>query len=246
MKGLQAMKTTGMTVSVIVAFVSVGAALLVAGCSSTYQTRGAATASPFLQNPAQLRQGQRGEAKLIYVNPRADFGKYKKIQLEPVVLVAGGAKTTTFATMSRENQQAVVNYVDAQIREKLGRDYAFVTTAGPDVMRLRVAVTEAKGATVILDVASSVVPFMMAVSAVKRLATGTATGMGKAGAEMELLDSVSGERLAAAVDEQAGRKYTLRFDKFSRYRTVEGAFDFWTTRLQQRLAEWRAGKEEKQ
>jgi len=209
------------------------------GCSSTYQTRGAAQASPFLSNPAQLRQGGSGEAKLVYVNPKADFRKYTKIQLEPVVLVAENAKSSAFTAMSKEDQQAVANYVDAKVREVLGGSYSFVTSPGVDTMRLRIAVTEAKGSMVVMDTLSTVMPIGLAISAVKRVALGTHSAVGKAGAEMELLDSVSGERLAAAVDERAGRKITLRFDKFSRYHTVEGAFDYWTERLQERLAEMR-------
>lgn len=227
-------------VNVVATAVVIGAAVLMAGCTSTYQTRGGATASPFLKNPSQLREGVSGEAKLVYVNPKADFRKYTKIQLDPVVLVAGNAKANAFSSMSKEDQQAVVNYVDAQIREKLGTDYRFVTTAGADVMRLRVAITEAKGSAVILDTISSVVPFGLALSTVKRVATGTHSAVGKAGAEMELLDSASGERLAAAVDERAGRKYTLRFDKLFRYHTVDSAIEYWTTRLDERLAEMRA------
>lgn len=219
---------------------ALGAALLATvGCSTTYQTRGDAKASPFLSNPEQLQKGGEGEAKLVYVNPKADFSAYRKIQLEPVKLVAGGTKANAFAKMSKEDQQTVVNFVDAQIREKLAADYEFVTEPGSGVMTLRVAVTEAKGSTVVLDTLSSIMPPAVVVSAVKRLATGTHSAVGKAGVEMEIKDSVSGERLAAGVDERAGRKYTLRFDKFKRYHTVDSAFDYWTTRLQVRLAQLR-------
>jgi hypothetical protein len=239
------MTRTGKVVNAVVTAGVMGTALLMAGCTSTYQTRGKASVSPFLKNPEQLREGVSGEAKLVYVNPKADFRTYRKIQLDPVVLVADKAKSNAFSKMSKEDQQAVVNFVDAQVREKLGKDYAFVTTAGPDTMRLRVAITEAKGSAVVLDTVSSVVPFMLALSAVKCVATGTHSAVGRAGAEMELLDSATGERLAAGVDERAGRKYTLRFDKFFRYHTVEDAIEYWATRLDERLKELRtrpAGK----
>jgi len=234
------MKTSSRALSVVKTCAAIGAALVMAGCASTYQTRGEATASPFLKNPSQLQEGASGQAKLVYVNPKADFRRYKKIQLDPLVLMADNTKSSVFTKMSKEDQQAVVNFVDAQIREKLGTDYAFVTTAGADTMRLRVCITEAKGSSVVLDTVSSVVPFGLALSTVKCVAVGTHSAVGKAGAEMELLDSASGERLAAAVDERAGRKYTFRFDKFSRYHTVEDSFEFWATRLQERLAEMRA------
>lgn len=234
------MKIPRRTTTLAALCLSIGAALLMAGCGTTYQTRGGAVASPFLNNPSQLREGGFGEAKQVYVDAKADFRRYTKIQLEPVVLVAAAAKSSAFSTMSKEDQQAVVNFVDAQIREKLGQDYAFVTTGGADVMTLRVAITEARGSAVVLDTVSSVLPFGLALSAVKRVATGTHSAVGKAGVEMELLDGVTGARLAAAVDERAGRKFTLRFDKLRRYHAVEDAFEYWAGRLRKRLAEMRA------
>jgi hypothetical protein len=239
------MMTSRITTGAVTACLLTAAALAIAGCSSTYQTRGAAKPSPFLGDTSQLRAGKSGEAKLVYLNPKADFRKYTKIQLDPIVLVAENAKANVFAKMSKADQQAVVNYFDAQVRARLAKDYTFVTSPGADVMRLRVAVTEARGSTVVLDTLSSVIPAGVAVSAVKRVATGTHSAVGRAGVEMELQDSVSGERLAAAVDERAGRKITLRFDKFRRYHTVESAADFWAERLQQRLAEFRAAKASK-
>lgn len=236
------MKTSRQTVT---ACLSIGAALLVAGCSTTYQTRGDAQPSAFLSNPSQLREGTGDEPKLVYLNPKANFSKYTKIHLEPVVLIAENSKSSAFSAMSKEDQQAIVNYVDAKIREKLVANYAFVTSAGSDTMKLRVAITEAKGSTVVLDTLSSIMPPAIALNALKTVATGTGTAVGKAGVEAELLDSTTGERLMAAVDERAGRKYTLRFDKFSRYHAVESAFDHWAERLNERLAEMRkpsAGK----
>lgn len=235
------MRASRRIANVAVVSASLAAALLVAGCSSTHQTRGGAQASPFLANPSQLREGRSGEAKLVYVNPKADFRKYTKVYLDPVVLVASNAKSSAFTAMSREDQQAVVDYVDAKLREVLGRDYRFVTSSGADVMRLRVAITEARGSSVVLDTLSSVLPPAVALSALKTVATGTGTAVGRAGVEMELLDSATGERLAAGVDERAGRKYTFRFDKFSRYHAVESAFDYWAGRLRKRLAKMRAG-----
>lgn len=236
------MKTRSRFLKAVSVPVGLGAALLVAGCSSTFQTRGKAEASPFLGDVSQLREGTGDEAKLVYVNPKADFRKYTQILLDPVVLVADNAKASSFSQMSKEDQQAVVNYLDAKIRETLGKDYTFATSPGAAAMRLRVAITEAKGSTVVLDTLSSITPPGIAINALKTVATGTGAAVGRAGVELELKDSLTGERLAAGVDERAGRKYTLRFDKFSRYHAVESAFDYWTKRLQERLAGLRAAK----
>jgi Protein of unknown function (DUF3313) len=88
----------------------------------------------------------------------------------------------------------------------LARDYRLVDKPGAGVLRLRVAITEAEGSTVPLDVASTVIPQMRALSTVKRVATGTAAFVGKAGVEAEIEDSMTEQRLAAAVDRQVGQK----------------------------------------
>ena len=209
------------------------------GCSTTYQIR-QVHKSGFLCDYSQFRKGGKDEAQLVYHHPTADIGKYRRILFDPVVIMADHAKSSAFTTMSPEQQQAMVNYVDARVREKLQPDYAFVTAPGPEVMRLRVAITEVEGATIVLDTVSSVVPIGLAISALERLLVGAPASVGKAGVEGEILDSLSGERLAAVVDARAGRKITWRFDKFKRYRTFEDAFDEWTTRLQERLAVLRA------
>ena len=54
-----------------------------------------------------------------------------------------------------------------------------------------------------------------------------------------MLDSMSGERLAAAVDRRTGGKITGKVDKFSSWRTVKNSLDFWAGRMRERLAEAR-------
>jgi hypothetical protein len=70
------------------------------------------------------------------------------------------------------------------------------------------------------------------------LATGTAVLVGKAGVEAELTDSLSGRRLAAAVDERWGTK-AIR-GGIGKWSDADEAFVFWAKRLRERLAERRA------
>ena len=82
---------------------------------------------------------------------------------------------------------------------------------------------------------SSILPIGIAISGLKYLATGANTAVGSAGVECEGVDSVTGERLFAAVDSRVGRKVTGKFDKLEKYRTVEDAFAYWAQKLSQRL-----------
>jgi hypothetical protein len=210
---------------------------LLAGCTSTYQAR-RATKSGFLGDYSRLRPGKADQALLVYVNPRANFRVYNKIMLDPVRIYAAG--NSSLAKLPREDLQRLVNYLGATLREHLKEDYAVVDQAGPGVMRLRVAITEAKGAKLVMDTISTLMPMSLAISEAKNLATGSHTAVGSAGVECEAVDSVSKTRLFAAVDERVGRKVTGKLDKFEKWRTANDAFDYWAERLQTRLREERS------
>jgi len=206
---------------------------LITGCSSTFQTR-KVTTTTFLGDYSQLEKGSDDEAQLIYINPQADFNAYTKILMDPVKFYSDED-----SKLEGEDKKRIVDYLDATIKEQLETDYMFVNEPSAETMRLRVAITEAKGSKVVMDTISSIIPIGIALGLVKKVATGTNLSVGKASVEMELQDSQTGQRLAAAVDERAGRKYTGKFDKFDKYHTVEDAFDFWAKKLKKRLAEFR-------
>jgi len=216
------------------------AGVVLSGCTSTYQVR-KATPSGFLGDYSRLRAGGEDSALLSYVNPQTDFRKYDKILMDPVRVYA--VPKSAVAKLPAEDLQRLVNCFDAAIRERLGTYYTFVTEPGPGVMRLRVAISEAQGSKVLLDTISTVLPQSIAISSVKRVALGSHTAVGSAGVECEALDSLSKERLFAAVDERVGRKVTGKFDKFDKWHTANDAFDYWAERLQLRLSEARNGRE---
>jgi len=203
---------------------------IITACSSTFKTR-KVTTSGFLDDYSQLEKGNRKEAQLRYINPQTDFKAYTRILMDPVKFYSDKN-----CKLEGEDKKRIVDYLHATIIEQLKTNYTFVNKPSAETMRLRVAITDASGSKVVMDTISSVIPIGMAMGLVKKVATGTNLSVGKASVELEILDSQTGERLVAAVDERAGRKYTGKFDK---YHTVEDAFDYWAKRLQKRLAELR-------
>lgn len=207
------------------------------GCASTHRARSVET-SGFLKDYSQLQAGGKDQALQVYINPQADFRRYTKIQMDPI-RVYTGQEDSPLRTMAPEDLKKLLDYFDASIRTALGDHYTFVTKPGPDVMRFRIALTEARSARVPLDVISSVLPPAVAINLLKTVATGKGTGLGEASMEFEALDSLSNKRLAAAVDKRVGAKYTGKLDKFSKWRTPKAAFDYWAERLSERLVELR-------
>jgi hypothetical protein len=204
------------------------------GCASTSQARKTET-SGFLRDYSTLQLGADDQAQLVYVSQTANFGRYSKILMDPIVVHASDPKGG-LSKVPADELQSIVDYLDTTVREHLQADYTFVTTPGPDTMRLRIAITEAKGANVVLSAASTVTPAGLAINGLKKAVTGASTGVGEASCEMELLDSVTNTRLAAAVDSRVGGKAS----SFSKWQGVKDAYDYWAERLRVRLAEFRS------
>lgn len=222
------MKTT--TIKMVTAIAS---GILLGGCASTYQTR-SVSGSGFLSDYSQLKDCGGDTAMLSYITPKVDFREYNKIMIDPIRAYAKD-KNSSMAKMSKEDQQRLLNYFDAALREQLKSNYTLVSQPGPGVLRLRIAVTEASSSKVILDTASSVIPFGAAASAAKAVLTGKHLSVGEIGAECEGVDSLTGKRLFAAVDARVGQKWTFKFDKLNKWHTAEDAFDFWSIQLKARL-----------
>lgn len=213
--------------------VAMAAAMLLTSCASTQQAR-SAKPSGFLRDYAQLTAKGSDRALLSYIKPGTDFRAYKKIILMPVAIYA--APDSDIGKLSAEEAQTLVNYMTSALVEQLKADYTFVAKPGPDVMTLRVAMTDADASKVILDTIGTVLPYGFAASHIKNLITGRHLAVGSARVEMELLDSQTKIRLAAAVDERSGGK-VLAKGQTDAYGDAKNAIDFWAKKVGDRLDE---------
>ncbi len=214
------------------------AVVCIAGACASMQARSTETTG-FLGDYSQLKKGGEDQALLVYIDPKADIKAYNKILMDPIRMYAS-KENSQMMDVSSEDQRKLLNYADAAVREKLAKDYVFVQQPGPGVMRLRIAITEADSSYVVLDTVSTILPIGLAIAGIQTLATGSCSFVGSAGIEVEMQDSLTGKRLAAAVDRRVGGKVTGEFDKFNKWHTVENAVDYWAERMQERLAELRA------
>ncbi len=176
---------------------------VLAGCATTEEVRDVQK-SGFLGDYSMLQPGGEGQVALRYVNPNARFGSYDKILIEPVSIWA--TDESSLKDVSEGDRRMLVDYLHTALSQSLAKDYSLTGTPGPGVMRLRVALTDATAAPVVMSTVSNIVPQMLVLSNVKRLATGTHAFVGSAAVEGELVDSLTGERLAAFVDKRSGGK----------------------------------------
>ena len=207
--------------------------LMLVGCGSS---RRAKEAQPqgFLGDYSMLTPGAEGEAVLRYVNPDADWAKYDKVLVDPVT-VWGSARAEG---IPEADLQTAANFLYAQLRQELGKDFTLVDAPGPDTLRVTAALTDAEPANQTMVVISNVVPLAMATTGTYEYITGNPTFQGEAAAEAKITDAQSGELLAAAVDRRMGGRSMASAE--TSWTDVHNIFTYWAQLTRFRLCEQQA------
>ncbi len=217
------MKTTvKLSMVVMIGF----ALMLCAGCASTPKESG------FLDGYYKnLQPGPEGGAKERWLKPGVDFAKYNKLMVDSVVFYY--AEDSEDLGIDPELMRELSDAFNLELVNALKDKYPIVAEPGPDVMRLRIALTGVKKSMPVVSAVTSVVPVGLAISLVKKGAGGSWTGSGATSAELEALDSMTNEVIAAARDEQTAG-FTERFSKLG---SAKDAFKFWAERIRKFMDE---------
>jgi len=221
-----------------------GIAMGIGGCVETYQVKEQDIKTGFLVDSYSLLQpGKENEANLVYINPRVNWKNYNKIMLDAVsVWVGEDSQASDTGVIPPDDVRALANSFYQKLSEQLGKDFTLVQSSGPDVMRLSVALTDIEHGLPLLDTISTVVLSpIIALDQDKKVAKGTYIFVGHANVEARLVDSRSGELLAAGIDQRAGGKKLGKGTGF--WRDVENVFDYWASKIRFRLCTKRGGKD---
>ena len=218
---------------------------VVTGCASTQEAK-SVEKSGFLGDYSLLKEGQRStisegaedEALWVYKNPAADWRKYRKVILDPVTVWTSG-KDSQLKDVSVEDRQRLSALLWKTFDETLRKDYEMTSQAGPDVMRIQTAITEAGSSNAVLDTVTSIIPQTRLLSGMKSLATGVSAFTGSASVEFKVTDSNSGTILVEAVDRRGGTKSLSGVT--NSWNDVEEAYRFWAEKARYRLCQWRGG-----
>jgi len=204
--------------------------LMLAGCGSS---RRADDALPqgFIGDYSMLTPGEEGQAVLRYVNEGADWAKYDKVLVDPVTVW----KSARAGGVPEEDLQTAANFMYAQLRQELGKDFELVTAPGPDTLRVTAALTDAEPANQTMVVVSNVVPFAIATSGAYEYVTGEPTWQGQAAAEAKITDAQTGELLAAAVDRRMGGRSMASAE--TSWTDVNNILAYWAQLVRFRLCE---------
>lgn len=210
--------------------------LLVTGCSSQKSTETTATVrkiaagqqfSGFLKDYANLKPSPVLEGKaLTYVSTDANknLHKYIAVIVDPVEVYL--ATDANDAKLPEKSRVAAADYFHNALTKAVSSAYPIAMEKGPLVLRLRAALIG-------VDVGGAVAAADKPAEAGEALEN--AVNIGKVTTEMELVDSETGERIAAMVDQETlgeGAEIgSLSFSKQERWAAAREAFDEWAHRV---------------
>jgi len=181
--------------------------------------------SGFLGNPAAydlLKPGPEGGIKLRWLKPGVDFSKYNRFMVDSVVFFL--ADKAEYKGIDPQEMKELADEFNKQIVAAFKDKWPIVTEPGPDVARLRVAITNIKPSRPGVSAVTSIVPVGLGVSLVKKGTTGGWAGSGETGMEAMVLDSMTNEIIGMGVDQRQA-EFEQRFSKWG---SATDAFKFWS------------------
>jgi hypothetical protein len=154
-------------------------------------------------------------------------GNYKGFILEPVVVHfmpdSKSAQAENDGKITQQDINDLTIYFDSAIIDAINDSgYKIVYRKGAGIARIRVAITDLRKTNIVF----AAVP-------TARITTGI--GVGGAGIESEIVDSVSGKQIAACVVTKDGSR--IPFTGLSNWGGAQYAMDSWVSRFKKQLAE---------
>lgn len=181
--------------------------------------------SGFLGDPSvykQLKPGPEGGAKLRWIKPGVDLKKYKKFMVDSVIFYISDKSENK--GIDPQFMKEMADAFNSEIVEAFKDKYELVSEPGPDVARIRIAITNITQSKPVLSAVTTIVPVGMAVNLVKKGATGGWTGGGETSAEAMWLDSTTNEVIGMAMDQ----KQAAFHERFSTTKSAKDAFWYWS------------------
>lgn len=177
--------------------------------------------SDFLASSVKLTQCPESKEKLWWERSGFNWHVYKHVMIDPIAVVgdAAGGKNA----INHDEFHELHNYFLASVTEKLAPEFAIVKEPGPDVLRIRPAITRIDRANPLLNVVTTAAVF-------------APLDMGGASIEVEFLDSMTGERLAAMVETKSGTPFQV-IASLNQFGHAKNAMDDWAGELKTALLE---------
>jgi len=203
-------------------------------------------AKGFLSDYSKISKTEDADGSYEYVDTTVDFSKYNKLLVDRIKIFF--KDDSDYKGIDPDELKVLTDYFYEAIQREVGDAYPMVKEPGPDVLHLRVAVTDLVPNKPEASVVTLVVPFTWIADAGSGVAKGDAGSTvftGHATVEVEGLDSVSNQQVVAHIETEAGKKYnwskgvakgvTSYMDAYSKWDYTKAAMDDWADLLRVRL-----------
>ncbi len=199
------------TIALLVSFSGLTIGLFLTGCATTNNPVPGGTItytipdlpeSGFLGDYSQMKLARQPEfavvGRKIYINPNVDLTNYSKVVIDPLSFeFYQGA-----INLTDNEKERLTRYMNEWLNLKLKDRFQKVPVAGPDTIRIRTAVTDLTQPGDITADERRVADIVVAVI------------------ELEMADSVSGERFLSMIDPMGGVRFTIAKEDLSKERDM--------------------------
>ncbi len=151
-----------------------------------YQTKG------FLSDYSSLKLRDGTEDTFVFQDPKTDISQYDKLMVERIKVWF--KEDAEYKGIDPAEIKDLTDYFHKAIVEAVGGQYPIVREPGPDVLRLRIAMTDLVPTKPSASLVTLVVPFLWLAEAGSGVATdeaGSTPFVGEVTIELEALDSQS-------------------------------------------------------
>jgi hypothetical protein len=138
--------------------------VFLAGCATSIPKTG------FLGEYAEKMQpGPEGAAKMRWLKPGVNFGKYNKFMVDYVIFAL--SPDSDYKGINGEQMKELGDSASKAVLDAIKEKYPVVAEPGPDVCRLRFAIVDLKQSYPVLSGITSVLPIGLGISIIKKGAT---------------------------------------------------------------------------
>jgi hypothetical protein len=199
--------------------------MLLVSCASTGKGKSAgikqAKAGFLAGYYEKLQPGPKDGAELRWLKPGVDFGKYNSLMLDSVIFFL--SDESEYKGIDGQEMKELTDAFNLENVNALKDKYSIVSEPGPNVLRIKIAITEIQQSRPGVSAVTSVIPVGLGISIVKKVATDSWSGSGGTGVELLAMESTTNEVVAVAKDER-GAGFTERFSKWG---SAKDAFKYW-------------------
>jgi hypothetical protein len=195
------------------------------------------TRSGFLGNPTVYDLLKPGESRgYRWLKPGVDLKKYNKFMVDSVIFFL--ADKADYKGIDPQEMKELCDDFNKVLVAAFKDKLPIVAEPGPNVARVRFAITNVQPSRPGVSAVTSIVPVGLGVSLVKKGATGGWVGSGETAAELIILDTATNEIIAMGAIKRAAE-----FDeRFSKWGSAHEAFKFWSEKLVTTIVDVRSGK----